>query len=431
MVALGVALAGGGTSVTALLILGLLMLVVLRSQLAEMLDVRAAWARLLEERWTALVTLSLSVVVVATVGLTYRAGLGALAGSWLDWLLGFAATAQSGRSIFLIPVFLLVYEPLVLVFGLIGAVRSFLKGDSAGQVLAGAALIGLMFVLFYSGREAADVIWLVVPLAALAAKAIVEIVAIHAAREEWPLAAALAGILVALLGFASLNVIRYAEQARFQAPLERVGLGTVLAGAPNLLLAGLAIGVAGLVTYLFAAGWSARAALTGASLTGAGALLAMTLGAGWGLAQLRPTDPVELWWARPTSDDVRRLVSTLTDVSNFSVGQENEIEVTVQADPDGALAWALRDFSKAAYVDELGAFIDSPVVIAPEAAQNPALGSAYVGQDFPLLRLWFPDSLFANEQLNWLVTRRAPVQSERVILWVRQDIQQLRTVQQP
>ncbi|MBL8057646.1 MAG: hypothetical protein JNK29_13165, partial [Anaerolineales bacterium] len=122
---------------------------------------------------------------------------------------------------------------------------------------------------------------------------------------------------------------------------------------------------------------------------------------------------------------------TLASVSNFDIGQDREIAVTVQADPDGALAWALRDFPKAQFVAELDAFITSPVVIAPENQQNPALGSAYVGQVFPAARLWRPENLFWNEQLAWLVARRGPVETERVILWVRQDVQQLNSSQTP
>jgi hypothetical protein len=185
------------------------------------------------------------------------------------------------------------------------------------------------------------------------------------------------------------------------------------------------------VTYLFAAGWSARAALAGLTATGAITLLVCTLGAGWGQTQVRPTEPVELWWERPAADDLGRLTQSLTAVSNFSVGQEHEIAVTVQAGPDGALAWALRDFPKAEYVNELDAFVNSPVVIAPASSENPTLGSAYVGQAFGLRHYWFPENLFWNEQLDWLTFRRAPVESERVVLWVRQDVQQLQSAQQP
>jgi hypothetical protein len=425
-VALGVAAAGGGTFLTGVLLVGLLVAVAARTQVVEQLAWRAALAALRAERVTLLVAFGLAALLVATTGLQYRFGLGALGNSWLNWLTGFAITAQ-GRSLLVIPVFLLAYEPFLLVFGLIGAVRAFRRGEAAGQALAGLALIGLMFALFYSGRTLFDVVWLSLPLAALAAQALAAILPANLAREEWPQTAALTGLLTMLLAFAGLNLTRFVDQ--FGAGPAAVPLD--LANAPGLWLAGLTLVVGGLVTYLFGVTWSPRSAVAGLTLSVAGALLAGGLSAAWGLTQLRAAEPVELWWTRPAAMDLRRLVQTLTTVSNFDVGQEREIVVTVQADPDSALAWALRDFPKAEFVDDLGAFITSPVVIAPVTQQNPALGSAYVGQAFAVARFWRPENLFWNEQLTWLAARRGLAETESVVLWVRQDIQQLQSVQQP
>jgi len=121
----------------------------------------------------------------------------------------------------------------------------------------------------------------------------------------------------------------------------------------------------------------------------------------------------------------------LGDISNFAVGQEREEEIVVQAEPDGAMAWALRDFVKARFVTQLDAFMDSPVVVAPEAQQDPTLGSAYLGQGFTLYQRWRPENLLLHEQLQWLFTRRAPLEASRYVLWVRQDVQQLQTVTGP
>jgi hypothetical protein len=371
------------------------------------------------------VAFGLALLLTATVGLVYRSGLSALGAGWFNWLIGFAVTAE-GRSLFVVPVFLAAYEPVVLVFGLLGAVRAFRRGDLAGQLLTGLALMGLMFVVFYSGRTLFDVVWLSLPLAALAGQALAALVRENLDRADGLQTAALTGLLIVLLTFAGLNLTRFVDQYGATA-----GLAPNLASMPGLWLAGLTLVVAALVTYLFGVTWSGRAALAGLTLSLAGVLLAAGLSAVWGLTQLRAAEPGELWWPRPAALDLRRLVATLTNVSNFDVGQEREIVVTVQADPQGALAWALRDFRKAQFVSDLGAFVTSPVVIAPEDQQNPALGSAYVGQAFAVARSWRPENLFWNEQLSWLAARRAPAETQRVILWVRQDVQQLQPVQQP
>ena len=81
-------------------------------------------------------------------------------------------------------------------------------------------------------------------------------------------------------------------------------------------------------------------------------------------------------------------MATLGDVSNYTVGNAHDMQVTVQASPDGALGWALRDFPHATFVDELDPLVDSPAVIAPAEQQNPSLGSAYVGAGFTLRAAW-------------------------------------------
>jgi hypothetical protein len=178
------------------------------------------------------------------------------------------------------------------------------------------------------------------------------------------------------------------------------------------------------VAFLFGMGWSPRAAQLGLTLGMATALLSVTVGAGWGMTQTRANNPVELWWDRPTADALHLLMDTLSSVSNYSVGDERDIEVTVLASTDSVLAWALRDYKHATFVDALDPVVASPVVIAPAEQENPTLGSAYVGQAFTLHQM-ASGTLSWQEEVAWLVFRRRPVQSERVILWVRQDVAQL------
>jgi len=430
-VALGFAISGGAAFFTGALLLALTTVLFARAYAGEALQ--RLVARVRAEAWPVLGALALTILVVSTVGVIYRAGLGALGNSAVSWLQGFGLNAE-GRSVFVIPVFLIAYEPLLLIFGLLGAVRAFLRHNTAGQIVAAFALLAFMFVVAYSGREIVDVVWLIVPLAALAGTTFAELLEANFTRDEWPLTGALVAVLVIILGFASIKMLQFGEAVRLNpALLQSVPGGGLIANAAGLILAVLALAVAVLVVYLFAAGWSARAARLGATLTAAAVLGLVTLGAGWGLAQVRPTEPVELWWPRPASDGVNRLVTTLRHVSDMAVGNEHEIDVTVQAGPDGALAWALRDFRKATFVSDSSAFITSRAVITPLEQNNPELGQAYAGQAFDLYHYWFPENLFFSEQLDWLAFRRAPaaspVQSERIILWVRQDVQQLNSAQ--
>src|SRR4029077_7023541 len=161
------------------------------------------------------------------------------------------------------------------------------------------------------------------------------------------------------------------------------------------------------VAYLVALGWSRPAALLGLMWAGTGLLLAFNVSAGWGLTRLRSGSPAELWWESPASDDVNRLMQTLSSVSNFSVGNPHDVQVTVQAPATGMLAWALRNFPHASFVDRLDPQIKSPVVITPSDEKNPTLGSSYVGQRFDLRGTWTPDLSFP-EWVSWAAYRRAP-----------------------
>ncbi len=434
--ALGLGLASGAAFLTGLSILAVTALVMTWLHPDEREAVGAAWAKVREQGLTFFIALGVTLGVVTTVGLVYRSGLGALAGSEQAWLAGFAPTT-AGRAPLTLWVFLLVYEPLPLVFGLVGAALAFRRGHRFGQWLFWFFLVAQAFAMVYSGRSLFDLIWIITPLAALAGWALVEIVrgAWAADREAWPLAAAQAGVVVALLGFAALQLAEFVEALRQNPDLAQSrftfsGLTTEAPAAAHVYLALTAVGLAFVVSYLFGLGWSPHAARLGLTLSGAAALLAVSVGAGWGLTQLRPTSPVELWWEQPVSDDLNRLMETLGNVSNYSVGNAHDMQVTVQASPDGALGWALRDFPHAVFVAELDPLVDSPAVVAPASPtgeQNPTLGSTYVGQGFAFRSVWSPAGLTWPQQVAWLTFRRtpAPVPAEQVILWVRQDVAQL------
>jgi hypothetical protein len=448
-IALGVGLASGAAFVAGAFLLTLTLFIFTWISPEEKEAVREAWARVRAQgepmalpgayarvpflRWrTFFLVLVLTVLVVATVGLVYLPGLGALVNSWLAWFSGFLPTPASRQPVVVLA-FLLIYEPLVVVFGIIGAVRAFRDGYSFGQGLAWFSGLALAFGLFYGARSLYDTLWMITPLSALAGWALAEVIgeARSADRETWPMVGVQVGVIAALLGYAAINVVAFVEQVRINS---EIALGPslwqewLLPNSPFrfLTLAIVAAVLTLVVSFLFSLGWSGRAARLGLALSAAGVLLAAGVSAGWGLTQLRPNNPVELWWNAPdaVADDVHQLMETLSNVSNYSVGNEHDVEVTVQAPRDGALAWALRDFPHARFVDNLDAGINSPVVITPETQTNPTLGSGYVGQGFPLRGT--PSFDFSwPEWMGWLTFRRAPMQFEHVILWVRQDVQQL------
>ena len=385
--------------------------------------------RLRPEARTFVIILVLTTLVIATVGLTYLRGLGALVDNTIGWVGGFAPSSE-GRPPLVVLIFLAAYEPLLVVLGIAGAVRAFRQGRRLGQALAWFSLIALALLLVYGRRGLPDILWVTAPLGMLAGWELFESLAANWTRADLPIAAAQAGIMAALAGFAMLNVASYAniiKNGGGDSTATVLGMTLQVSSGANLWVAALAVFLIFVVAYLVALGWSGMAARLGLLLSGSGLLLAMTLSAGWGLTQLRPDSPAELWWAKPAAADVTRMLVTLGNVSDYTVGNPNDIEVTVEGPSLGVLGWALRDYKHAAFVDRLDPVIQSPVVITPSDEQNPTLGSSYVGQRFMLRAMWTPDMPPAD-WIGWLVYRRIPaVEPETVILWVRQDIQQLKS----
>jgi hypothetical protein len=356
-------------------------------------------------------------------------------GAWLSgWLPGAGASPEVGRPAGLGLVYLAVYDPLVLVFGLLGAVRAFTRGHRPAQSLALAAAAGLLVWLLYSGRSLPGLTWTALPLALLAGWALAGLVAPRWEPRQLPLVAAQGAVSLALIVFAALNVAAFAQSTRGGAQLNQLTvMGQVLAIPPitPVLVALLALALVGVIGYLFSLVGSEPQATLALALVAAGVLGAATLGAGWGQAHARPAQAAELWWASPAGEGLPRLMDTLGDVSNYTQGLAGDVELTVLAPRASSLGCALRGYGSAQFVDRLAAEISSPVVITPASEQNPTLGSAYVGQDFELRQTWTPPASF-DQWVNWLAYRRAPAtQAERAILWVRQDVQQLRSTGQP
>ena len=434
--ALGLGLASGGTFWFGALALALTVLGMRWTQPATRAWLAETWHWIRAQRRVFPLTVVLSVLVVSTVGFTFLHGLGLLVDSVVAWLGGFLPSS-AGRLPALLLIFLVAYEPLVVALGIAGAIRAFRGGHVMGQAITWFSVIALAELVLYSGRGLPDLVWVVAPLTLLAGWALYGMLEEFWAPSEVPLAAAQAALTGALAVFALLSIASYAEVVK-NGGTDLADYAVSLFGQPlsispvaQLAVAVLAVVLIFVIAYLVALGWSGQAARLGLLLAGTGLLLSMSVSAGWGLTQLRPGSPAELWWETPSADDVQRMMQTLSSVSNFSVGNPHDVQVTVQAPRTGLMAWALRDFPHAAFVDRLDPVINSPVVITPSDEKNPTLGSSYVGQRFDVRAVWTPD-LSLPEWIDWAAYRRAPAQTaEMVIVWVRNDVQQLKSANTP
>jgi hypothetical protein len=142
--------------------------------------------------------------------------------------------------------------------------------------------------------------------------------------------------------------------------------------------------------------------------------------ASYALAVTRANSAREPWVQDPTLGNVRILRNALQLISREKTGTSNDIEVAVQAPAGDRLAWYLRDFPHATFVDAVAPNTAAPAVITPLTTVSPTLGVAYTGAGFTLSEAWSPGTDPLHYYwLEWLVTRGGGtrVPADEVVLW--------------
>jgi hypothetical protein len=171
---------------------------------------------------------------------------------------------------------------------------------------------------------------------------------------------------------------------------------------------------------LVAFGWSPRTARLGATWSFSLFLSAYTFAAAWGASGQRTPNGIELWTPDQPPIQAELVVSSLNDISLFSLGHIESQPVTVLGVDSPSLEWALRNH-EVEIVTVLDPLDAPPVIITP-LMNDLGLPSAYRGQDF----IWRQPPSWNNVQgpdwVKWLVYRQMPRETETIILWARDDL---------
>ncbi len=469
-VGLGFGLAAGPRFISAALAGVLMVVMIVLIQPEVMRTLRAGWATLQPRLWQLLLAAGVTFVLVATAGLLNPTGLSAAGAAIPLWNGGWYLTPDT-RPVSLLPRMLIAYEPLLLVLGLGGIYVGFFAGlwhgiatrlrqifaprDSeteaarngesiaaklpwrdAAAALGAAAIGALTFSLLYVGREPGDLVWVVLPLAMLSGKVIVETFSGSWLEDEWPTVIAQAGVLFVMLVFAYFQLAAYSRGIKLFDPacpdlLQRILPGEDCPLVVRLLLVNSICGLALFVTAMFALGWRRLAAARGLALAVSVITAIAALSAGIGLTQGRANDPGELWTLAPTTANYNLLAAEIRNISHRTTSEKNTIEIAVVSDllfnnQDDLLGWMMRDFPKARFVDSLASAKDSPIVITNAGLADPVLGSAYVGAKFAIQSRALPGEPTWQNLASWWLSRAWSSEFSRsVILWVRADIHNL------
>jgi hypothetical protein len=350
------------------------------------------------------------------------AGLSAWVASLPDYLGGWFRPSGVPASRLLLA--LVVYQPLAVLLGVASLVRGWWEKSPLRMQLSLWLLVALALSLLYPARQVGDLAWVVLPLWALAALELANHIRIDSNERREVSGVAL--LVVLLLIFSWLDYAGIALDPLNPANLAPNGIqvgGTILfRNLPPtrylLLISVLLLLVVSVV--MIALGWSLRTARLGSVWGLAVALGIYLLGVSWGATGLRTPDGWELWWSDARPVQARLLLTTVADLSDWSMGEPNAQPVTLLSVESPALQWLLRDRA----VQTLTALDPGqapPIVISPQTEEL-GLEIPYRGQDFIWRGAPSWGILTGYDWMRWSVFRKLPNDSEIVIVWVRSDL---------
>ncbi|NDJ52470.1 MAG: hypothetical protein GYB68_05205 [Chloroflexi bacterium] len=321
---------------------------------------------------------------------------------------------------------LAIYEPLILIFGLLGAWQAAQSAWLWQRFLAGWGFAALLIGLVFPGALPLHGLWTVVPLASLSGLYIADLL-VHQreAQPAVPWLHALATILIIGTMVLNLaNLIRQPTMFLFP-PFAPPGEPTSQIPVEPLLIA-LELLFLIVAWFIAASVAGARSAWRGFSLGLLGLALIVAVGQSVSLAYVRPSQAYEPFHVAPAQPALHDLVAVIEEVSGTSAGHPRQVSITVPVDADPTLLWALRDFDNVAYVEVVNPTVQSTVVLTIDDGSDPLLGETYVGQDFVIVRRWTPRGLTASQWVDWALYRHGPLGLEqRVIVWITEDVYRL------
>lgn len=352
-----------------------------------------------------------TILAAGTLFLHSLQGLGALADTLSGYLNSWVK--PSGVPLLRLPASLLAYQPLVIIFGLVGAGRAWLglrhnpPVRQLGRSLSIGTLVAAILPVLYAGRQVGDMAWALVPLWGLAALEISRSLMFEDDKSTHLVAAGLTFPLFVLVVFGWINLLSIGRYQVSVLVYWATLLGVVLVSTILVLLVG--------------ATWSTRAARLGLVWVLCLALCLQLFSNTWGLAILRQNGAQELWSRSPTTGQADLLNATLADLSSWTTGLRDQLEIVSLLDSP-ALQWDLRHFPQARFETTLANTESPPAVITLKEVAIPSLAENYRGQDF-VWRLspgW--PGVFPPNFISWLAFRQAPLVQEQLVLWARSDV---------
>lgn len=371
-------------------------------------------------------------LLLSTGLLLHPAGLAATGAQFLEWLNRFGLPDEMFTPAPL--TLMLTYELLILLMGLAGLLLSIYRRNDAGLLLSLWAVLSWLQLTLALGRETADLLWLILPLAGLAGLAVQALAEGLLAYGHWLNEGLYLPVSLIMWAHFGLTLAAYVQRGQAR---DFLVLGL------SLLLQLFLLIIFGLVFAFPESGPKSEDTLRqglGAALRAGGLVLGIVLvvinfSIAWNVAYVRPADPRELLTPQPTAVEVGVLVDVVEHIGLLEVGSTPELPITFVGDPYPPLVWYFREYDLS-FVPRLPQGDVAlggrpPLVLAPPLEQ-PVEG--YFGEVFPLQRDWSPVwagpvTVFRSEEsqgfLDWWLyrdTSSPPAVTRWIALWVREDL---------
>lgn len=341
---------------------------------------------------------------------------------WLNLPQGFASLSNtipaylngwingSGVPALRLPATLVLYQPLAVIFGLIAILHTWRKPlteSNPNRLLSLWFASALILYMIYPGRQVSSLIWVLVPLWFLAVSEL--------SRHTFTLEDA----SIQLPGFGLSGAISF-----FLFLIWYNLLRLEVLGAQNYLYAAIIGGLflmALIVTILVELGWGSKAVWFG--LTWGISLIAglYMLSAMWGVSQVRPNHPSELWTYSPGTGQVIDLMQTLDIISSREYGIKNNLDIHNTLSSPG-LRWMLRKYPNVSYSSTIGYDMQPDVILTNQPQNETGLQAGYRGQELMWSQTALWNGVIPPNLLRWLTYRELPTTPQPITVWVRGDL---------
>ena len=329
-----------------------------------------------------------------------------------EFLMGWSVPA--GINAGLLWIALLSYELLPTIFGIVETTLHFQKSDKTQRILNFWILFALLLLIVYPGRQLLGLVWVIIPLWALASRILFELFRAQN-RENRIVSVLLAGVILVLLTSAVLNLSALTNEPSFNP-------STVLSADQVKLvrIAGSLIVIAMIVT-LVAWGWSIGASMKGLAWALSAFLFVFMLSSSWNAAGLGRHPEAELFRKDGSILEASSFLKTIEDHLEWNVNTKTDLEVVAVDVAAPSVNWALRNLPRVQFSTFLPGD-SNPGIIITRDQETLALASSYSGQNFVWKQQINWSLILPREWLGWLFFREAPKESEILVVWVRSDL---------